>query len=202
MLKIYGDKISGNCYKVALLCSFLGLDFEWKHVNVLKGETRTDEFRAMNPNQKIPVVVLDNGESLWESNAILNYLAVETDYLPSDSLDRARVLQWQFFEQYSHEPYIAVARFINKYLGLPGARREEFLAKQKGGNKALALMDKHLSEQDYFVGSDLTIADISLFAYTHVAHEGGFDLGLYPNIQDWISRIKAKPKFITMEQVA
>ena len=118
-LRVYGDMLSGNCYKVKLLLQWLGLEHEWRHVDVMAGETRTPEFARLNPNAKIPVLELADGTRLAESNAILNFLAEGTPFLPSDRLERARVLQWQFFEQYSHEPYIAVARFINKYLGLP-----------------------------------------------------------------------------------
>ncbi|MGQ8366168.1 glutathione S-transferase family protein [Glaciecola sp. 1036] len=197
-MKIYGDMQSGNCYKVALLCAFLDVPHEWIHTDILKGQTQSLEFEKLNPNKKIPLIVLEDNQTLWESNAILNYLAEGTDFLPESTLDRARVLQWQFFEQYSHEPFIAVARYINVYLGMPDDRKQEFEMKQAGGNKALSVMEQHLKENQYFVGDSLTIADISLFAYTHVAHEGGFDLGLYPAIQQWIDKIKADPKFIPM----
>lgn len=199
---VYGDMLSGNCYKIALLCALLDLDYQWVHVDILQGGARTDELSKLNPNQKVPLVVLADGECLWESNAILNYLAEGTAYLPSDNLERARVLQWQFFEQYSHEPYIAVARFINTYLGLPEERLAEFESKQEGGNKALTVMENHLGANNYFVGDRLTIADISLFAYTHVANEGGFNLANYPNILKWIARIQAEPRYIPMQRFA
>lgn len=199
---VYGDMLSGNCYKIALLCALLDLDYQWVHVDILQGGARTDELSKLNPNQKVPLVVLADGECLWESNAILNYLAEGTAYLPSDNLARARVLQWQFFEQYSHEPYIAVARFINIYLGLPEARLAEFESKQDGGNKALTVMENHLGANNYFVDDRLTIADISLFAYTHVANEGGFNLANYPNILKWITRIQAEPRYIPMQRFA
>ena len=131
-------------------------------------------------------------------NAILNFLAEGTPFLPSDRLERARVLQWQFFEQYSHEPNIAVARFINKYLGLPAERLAEYQAKQAGGHKALAVMESHLQGRAFFVGGGPTIADLSLFAYTHVADEGGFDLAGYPAIRDWIARVQSLPGSIPM----
>ncbi len=199
MIKVYGDFKSGNCYKIKLLLHLLEQEYEWIAIDTMAAETRTDEFAAMNPNQKIPVVELDSGEFLPESNAILNYLAEGTSFLPSSSLERARVLQWQFFEQYSHEPYIAVARFIQLYLGLPEDRLEEYEAKQDGGHRALGIMDRHLVEHDYFVGDTPTIADISLYAYTHVAHEGGFDLDAYPNVQAWVRRIQALPNYCGME---
>lgn len=202
MVKVYGDMLSGNCYKIALLCSFIGLDYEWVHIDILAGEARSEEFGKLNPNQKVPLLVLENGECLWESNAILNYLADGTEFMPTNILDKARVLQWQFFEQYSHEPYIAVARFINTYLGMPEERRAEFDSKREGGNKALGVMDAHLKDNEYFVANTLSIADISLFAYTHVAEEGGFDLANYPNIQKWLTRIKDNPRFIPMVREA
>ena len=199
MIKVYGDFKSGNCYKIKLLLHLLEQEYEWIAVDIIAAETRTDEFAARNPNQKIPVVELDSGEHLAESNAILNYLAEGSDWLPTDKLERARVLQWQFFEQYSHEPYIAVARFIQLYLGLPEDRRAEYESKQEGGLRALGIMDRHLDGNDYFVGNRPSIADISLYAYTHVAHEGGFDLDAYPNVQAWIARIQSLPNYCGME---
>ncbi|MEQ8955580.1 MAG: glutathione S-transferase family protein [Gammaproteobacteria bacterium] len=199
MIKVYGDMKSGNCYKIKLLLHLLELEYEWIFVDTMAGGTRTDEFTARNPNQKIPVVQLDNGEYLSESNAILYYLADGSGWLPSDRLQRARVIQWQCFEQYSHEPFIAVARFIALYLGLPEDRRADYEAKQQGGHRALGIMDRQLGKQDYLVGDIPSIADISLYAYTHVAHEGGFDLGLYPNVQAWIQRIQSLPNYCSME---
>lgn len=200
MYKVYGDIRSGNCYKVKLLLSLLDIEHEWIHVDVTAQQTRTDNFMAKNPNAKIPVMELEPGVYLWESNAILNFLAEGTPYLPADRLRRARVLQWQFFEQYSHEPFIAVARFIAKYLGLPEARRQEFLSKQEGGHKALRVMEGQLEKTAYLTGDDYTIADISLYAYTHVANEGGFDLSSYPAIRRWLGRIASQPKHVTIEQ--
>ena len=142
---------------------------------------------------------MDNGHTLWESNAILNYLAHESEFLPNDHFERAKVLQWQFFEQYSHEPYIAVARFIAKYLGLPEDRKAEYEAKQEGGHKALAVMETQLAQTPYLVGERLTIADITLYGYTHVAQEGGFELSAYPAIGAWLARIASQPKYVGME---
>jgi glutathione S-transferase len=198
-MKVYGDIRSGNCYKIKLLAALVGIQHEWVHVDILAGATRTNEFLAMNPNGKIPLLELDDGRLLWESNAILNYLAIGTAFLPQDRFLQAQVLQWQFFEQYSHEPYIAVARFIAKYLGLPDERRDEYHAKQPGGHKALAVMESRLSAYPYLVGSHLSIADISLYSYTHVAHEGGFELSGYPGIQAWLRRIEAEPGYVGME---
>lgn len=196
--RIYGDAISGNCYKIKLLMELLGISYEWIAVDILAGEARTEAFLAMNANGKTPVIQLPEGQFLAESNAILNYLAEGTAFLPAAGIERAKVLEWQFFEQYSHEPYIAVARFINKYLGLPEARREEYESKQPGGHKALAVMERQLEQTTFLVGEQATIADISLFAYTQVAHEGGFDLSGYPQINAWMQRIRALPGYQPM----
>jgi glutathione S-transferase len=197
-MRVYGDIQSGNCYKIKLLAALLDIEHEWVHVDILAGETRSADFLARNPNGKIPLLELDDGRTLWESNAILNYLATDTAFLPHDRFLRAQVLQWQFFEQYSHEPYIAVARFIAKYLGLPDDRRDEYQAKQAGGHKALAVLESRLSAHPYLVASQLSIADISLYAYTHVAHEGGFDLSGYPGIQAWLQRVTAERGYVGM----
>jgi glutathione S-transferase len=198
-MKVYGDFLSGNCYKIKLLASLLEIAHEWVSVDIMAGETRTAQFTAKNPNGKIPLLELDDGRVLWESNAILNFLARGTVLLPDDNFLQAQVLQWQFFEQYSHEPYIAVARFIAKYLGLPEDRRVDYEAKQVGGHKALAVMESRLATHPYLVGSHLSVADISLYAYTHVAHEGGFELSGYPGIQAWLARIESQPRFTGME---
>jgi len=202
MLRVYGDIQSGNCYKIKLLASHLAIAHEWIHVDILKNETRTPEFIARNPNGKIPVVVLDDGRTLAESNAILNYLAHGSAYLPAERFLLAKVLEWQFFEQYSHEPYIATARYIAKYLGLPAERRAEYEGKQAGGHRALGVMEGHLSRHDYLVGNGMTIADISLYAYTHVADEGGFSLERYPGIRRWCARIAGHPRHVTMDDAA
>lgn len=197
-MKIYGDIRSGNCYKIKLLCSLLGIEHEWIHVDIMAGDTSKAEFLKKNPNGKIPLLELEDGRCLSESNAILNFLASGSELLPSDSFKFAKVQQWQFFEQYSHEPYIAVARFIAKYLGLPDERKAEYEAKQSGGHKALAVMEKQLSTSPYLAGDSLTTADISLYGYTHVAHEGGFDLNEYPSVLAWIDRIQKNQKSIGM----
>ncbi|MEN9329172.1 MAG: hypothetical protein RLZZ484_360, partial [Pseudomonadota bacterium] len=161
-MKVLGDIASGNCYKVKLALAQLGIPHAWEHIDILQGDTRAGGFLQLNPNGKIPVLILDNGEILSESNAILNYLAEGTALLPTDRLSHARVLAWQFFEQYSHEPYIAVARFILKYLGLPEARRAEFESKKAGGLKALSVMETRLKDAPFLVGSSYSIADITL----------------------------------------
>ncbi|CAI3133260.1 Disulfide-bond oxidoreductase YfcG [Acinetobacter calcoaceticus] len=197
-MRIYGDVGSGNCYKIKLLLSLLNIKHVWIHVDILKKDTQTQEFLSLNPNGKIPVLVLEDGRVLSESNAILGYLAEGTKFIPIDPYIKAKMYQWMFFEQYSHEPFIAVARFINKYLGLPEDRRTEYYNLQPKGHKALSIMDKVLVENDYLTGPNLTIADIALYAYTHVANEGGFDLKLYPNIQAWCQRIQEYPRYVSM----
>ena len=197
-MKLYGDRASGNCYKVILAASLLGLEYEFVAIDILAGDTQTTDFLTLNPNGKIPLLQLDDGRCLSESNAIINYLAMGSGLYPADPFEQARVLQWQFFEQYSHEPYIAVARFIAKYLGLPEERRAEYEAKQAGGKRALSIMEDQLRQTGFICGEDMTVADISLFAYTHVAHEGGFDLAAYPAVQEWIDSIKRLPGFEAM----
>lgn len=198
MFTVYGDRLSGNCYKVKLILEFLSLPHEWVHVDILAGTTQTAGFLAMNSNGKIPVLQIDDGHYLSESNAILNFLAEGSEWLPDSGLPRARVLQWQFFEQYSHEPYIAVARYINKYLGLPEDRLAEYQSRQEGGHRALRVMEQQLADTKYLTGHSPTIADISLYAYTHVAEEGGFSLNAYPAINRWLSRIEDLPRYVKM----
>jgi glutathione S-transferase len=199
-MKVLGDIASGNCYKVKLALAQLDISHQWEHVNILEGATKSESFLRLNPNGKIPVLILDNDQVLSESNAIINYLAEGSSLLPSDRLHRARVLEWQFFEQYSHEPYIAVARFINKYLGMPEDRRAEFESKKKGGLKALRVMETALEKTPFLVGDHYSIADISLYAYTHVAAEGGFDLSEFPAVNAWLMRVRQQPGHVTMEQ--
>ena len=194
-MKVYGDAQSGNCYKIQLVLALLQTPYEWVDVNILEGESHTEAFLKKNPNGKIPALELDDGRCLAESNAIINYLAKGSSLLPKDPFTYAKVQQWQFFEQYSHEPYIAVARFIEKYLGLPEDRKAEYESKKAGGYKALDVMEQQLDKTDFLVGDQPTTADISLFAYTHVAHEGGFDLADYPAISAWIERVKALPHY-------
>ena len=197
-MKIYGDTQSGNCYKVQLICQLLNIDHQWIDVDILAADTKSDDFLKKNPNGKIPLLELDSGETLSESNAITNFLAFGSDLYPNDRLAQARVLQWQFFEQYSHEPFIAVARFINKYLGLPADKADEYAAKQTGGHKALQVMEQQLAETPFLAGEKVTTADISLYAYTHVADEGGFELEAYPAIRAWLDRVAALPNFRPM----
>lgn len=198
VVKIYADIQLGNCYKIKLVTSILQIEHEWININILAGESGTTSFLKKNPTGKIPLLELDDGRFLSESNAILNYLTSGSSLLPKDRFENAKVQQWQFFEQYSHEPFIAVARFIAKYLGLPDNRKAEYQSKQEGGDKALRIMEKQLKITPYLVGSTLTTADISLYGYTHVAEEGGFNLLEYPAIQMWINRVQAHPNYTAM----
>lgn len=198
MLKVYGDYRSGNCYKVKLMLHLLGREYQWLPIDILKGETQTAEFLVKNPNGKIPVLELEDGTFLWESNAILNFLADGSEFIPNEPRLRTQMLQWQFFEQYSHEPYVAVARFIQLYQGMPEARREEYEVCHVRGHKAFRVMEQQLQRTPYLVGEQYTLADIALYAYTHVAHEGGFDLSGYPAINAWLARIASHPRHVTM----
>lgn len=198
MYKVYGDYNSGNCYKIKLMLNLLGAEYEWIPVDILNGETETEAFLAKNPNGKIPVLELEDGTYLWESNAILNFLAEGTPYLLTEPRLRTQMLQWQFFEQYSHEPSIAVARFIEFYLGLPEERLDEYKSMHKRGYKALKVMEQQLMRTPFLVGDHLSIADIALYAYTHVAHQGGFDLTPFPAITQWLARVKEQPGYIGM----
>lgn len=197
-MKIFGDSRSGNCYKIELLCAELDIDFEWQEVDILAGETRTPEFLAMNANGRIPLLALSDGRYLPESNAILSYLADGHAFAGEDRFHRAEVLSWLFFEQYSHEPYIATSRFIIQYLGNPPDRQADLRAKRAGGIQALDVMDKALAGADFITGATFTIADIALFAYTHKAGEGGFDLAPFEAIRNWVDRIESRPSFVAM----
>jgi glutathione S-transferase len=198
MFKVYGDYRSGNCYKVKLMLHLLGKEYQWIPIDILKGETQSEAFLAKNPNGKIPVLELEDGTCLWESNAILNFLADGSEFLPTEPRLRTQVLQWQFFEQYSHEPYVAVARFIQLYQGMPEERREEHARCLKLGYKALKVMEKQLERTPYLVGEQYSIADIALYAYTHVAHEGGFSLEAFPAVRAWLDRVASHPRHVTM----
>jgi len=197
-LRLYDYFESGNAYKVRLLLTLLGQPFERVHLDILKGETRSAAFVAKNPNHRVPTLELEDGRVLAESNAILFYLAEGTRYLPGDPFERAQALQWMFFEQYSHEPCIAVARFWH-FSGQAEAHADELPAKMEGGRHALSVMDGHLADRDWFVGDAQSIADIALYAYTHVAHEGGFDLADYPSVERWIERFSAQPGHVGID---
>lgn len=199
MVTIHGMSMSGNCYKPRLLLELLGTDYRWNEVDLRTGATRTPEFLDLNPNGKVPVLELDDGRVLPESNAILCYLAEDSAYLPTDRWERAQVMQWLFFEQYSHEPAIAVARFICLLLDAAHPRRAELPGLLERGHKALAVMEQHLATRSFFVGERPTIADIALFAYTHVSADGGFDLSAYPSVRRWLDRLRAEPRFVPMQ---
>lgn len=200
ILEIYGDSISGNCYKLQLACSQLGIDHEWHEVDIMQGATRSDDFLAMNPNGKVPLAALPDGRYLPESNAILSYLADGGALAGNGRYERANVLQWMFFEQYSHEPYIATSRFIIQYLGNPPDKQADLEAKRAGGYKALDIMERQLAGHDYIANDAYSIADIALYAYTHVANEGGFDLGSYANIGNWLQRVQEQKNFVAMRK--
>jgi len=197
VLRLYDYLASGNGYKVRLLLHQLGIPFERVELDIVRGETRTPAFLARNPNGRIPTLELEDGTHLAESNAILWYLAEGTLYLPGERLDRARVLQWMCFEQYSHEPNIATVRFW-LHTELTDERRALLPAKRAQGEAALAVMDGHLRDRSFFVGERYTIADIALYAYTHLADEGGFDLAPYPAVRRWLDRVQAQPGHVTI----
>lgn len=200
MLRLYDYLESGNGYKVRLLLSQLGVPFERVELDILNGETRTPEFLAKNPNGRIPVLELPDGTTLAESNAIQWYLAEGTGFLPDDRLERAQVLQWMAFEQYSHEPFIAVLRFWHHAATLGAHSEEEIEAKRSGGDAALSVMEQHLGQEPFFVGRRYSIADIALYAYTHVAGEGGFELASYPAVQAWLERVRRQPGHVPITE--
>ena len=195
-MKLYDNMDSGNAYKVRLALAHLGIPFDRVEIDTDNGETRTAEYLGKNPNGKVPALELDGGEVLCESDAILFYLAEGSGLLPDSTIDRARVLQWMFFEQYSHEPYIAVSRHVLKHLELTEERRALVASKQEPGYRALGVMEGHIAGRDYFVADRFTVADIALYAYTHVADEGGFELSRFPGIRAWLDRVAAEPGHI------
>jgi glutathione S-transferase len=189
MLTIYGDSISGNCLKVKWTADYLGLAYDWIETDVLKGGSRTPQYLAMNPAGQVPAVILDNGRPLAQSNAIILHLAEGSDLIPRDAYDRARMFEWLFWEQYSHEPYVAVARFKVKYLGEAFSSLEQRLVDRAYG--ALQRLEDGLADGAFLVGAGLSLADVSLVAYTRVAHEGGLSLDAYPAVRAWIVRVEA-----------
>ena len=195
---LYDYLDSGNGYKIRLLLAQLGRAYRWEELDILRGHSRTADFLAKNPNGRIPTLQLDDGTCLAESDAILWYLADGTPYLPTDKLERAKVLQWMFFEQYSHEPYVATPRFILKHLPADSPRRAELPKRLEQGRAALGVMETHLTGRQFFVGGRYSIADIALYAYTHVAHEGQLDLGPYPEVQAWIARVASQPRYVPL----
>ncbi|WP_215608880.1 glutathione S-transferase family protein [Leptothoe spongobia] len=196
--KLYGYPQSGNCYKVQLLLHQLAIPFEWVSVDLLTGEQHTPEYLAKNPAGKLPLLEIQPGQTLPESNAILYYLSQGTNFLPTDLYQQAQVLQWMFFEQYSHTPNVAIARYIVRFLGNPPDHQASLAMKQTAGYAALDVMEQHLQTRTFFVGEHYTIADISLYAYTHVADEGDFDLSNYPAINGWLNRVKSQPNYVAI----
>ncbi|PSB51995.1 glutathione S-transferase family protein [Chamaesiphon polymorphus] len=198
MLKLYEYASSGNCYKIRLLLNQLEIAYQRIPIDILKGESRTAEFLTMNPVGKTPALEIQPGQYLFESNAIIYYLADGTDFLPADRWERAQVMQWLFFEQYSHEPNIATVRFWISIANIAEQKREAIVQKQELGYAALRVMEQHLERSDYFVGNRYTIADIALYAYTHVAEEGNFELSKFPAILAWCDRIAHQPNYLTI----
>ena len=183
---LYGDPVSGNCLKPKFTADLLGIAYDWVTIDVVKGETRTADFLALNPAGQVPVARWPDGRVLAQSNAIMLYLAEGSRLIPEDAFERAQVMSWLFWEQYSHETAIAVRRFHKHYLGKSDVDIDPALIVR--GNAVLGLMDRHLAGRDWFVGKALSVADISLVAYTRVAHEGGFELSLYPSVEKWVRR--------------
>jgi glutathione S-transferase len=205
----FGEKLtlheyapSGNCYKIRLTAALLGVAVERRHYDILQGETRTEAFLAkVNANGRIPVLQIGD-RFLPESNAACWWLASGSALVPDDRFDQADVLRWMFFEQYNHEPNVATLRFWKAMIGFDGltdTQREQIPGKQAAGEAALRLMDEHLAGRDFLVGRGLTLADIGLYAYTHVAHEGGFDMAAFPNVQAWLARVAAQPGYLGIE---
>jgi glutathione S-transferase len=191
---LYNSQVSGNCYKLRLLFAHLGLSYERHELDVIDRSNRPEVLGGLNPALRVPTLMLDDGRSLGESGAILFYFGEGTEYVPEDRFERAQVLQWMFFEQYSHEPYIAVARFW-RIAGIEPALADRE-AKQRGGDSALKAMEGHLAGREFLVGERYTIADIALYAYTHVAPEGGFELEPYPATRAWLQRVAAQPRHV------
>ena len=196
MFTLYDYLDSGNGYKARLLMSQLAIPFRYVNLDITQGATRTPQFLAKNPNGRIPLLEFEDGRCLAESDAILWYLAEGTPFLPEGRMLRALVLQWMFFEQYSHEPYVATPRWIMRHLPADSPRRAELPERLKRGCEALAVMDKHLAAHPFFVADRYSIADIALYAYTHVAGEGGHDLAPYPALRNWLTRVAAQPAYV------
>jgi glutathione S-transferase len=196
---LYNSSVSGNCYKVRLIAAHLGIPLELEELDVVDRSNRAEVLGDLNPARRVPTLVLDDGRPLAESNAIIWYLADGTQYAPTDPYERAQVLQWQFFEQYQVEPSLAVVRFLIAFSGQADKHAQKIEEQTANGYIALDAMERHLAGRDFLVGGRYTLADISLYAYTHVAPEGGFDLDRYPAIRAWIDRVAAQPGHITIE---
>ena len=196
MIRLYDYLPSGNGYKVRLLLTQIGIPFERVELDIIDGKTRTPEFLRKFPNGRIPAVEFEDGRRLFESNAIMWHFAEGTQFLPSDPFERARALQWMFFEQYSHEPYVATPRFIVQHMPADSPRRAELPHRLAQGRAALGVMEGHLKARLFFVGARYSIADIALYAYTHVADEAGLDLAPYPSVRAWLARVAEQPGHI------
>ena len=200
-LVLYDNPVSGNCHKVRLILGLLGVEYERREMSVVDYSDRIEVLGGLSPTLNVPTVVLEDGRPLAESNAILWYFANGTEYLPSDSYERAQILQWMFFEQYKHEPGIAVPRFWDAIAPESFPRPADLDLRRASGREALKVMERHLREREFFVGERFTIADITLFAYTHVAGEAGFDLEPLPAVRAWLDRVEAQPGIVPMEAV-
>jgi glutathione S-transferase len=196
---LYDSPVSGNCYKVRLLLAHLGLHYERRTMDVVDRSNRPEVLGGLNPSLRVPTLVLDDGRPLAESNAILWYFGDGTRFLPDDAYERAQVLQWMFFEQYDHEPAIAVARFWLSYSGRPDEFADRLPERQTAGRRVLAAMDEHLDGRSYLVGDGFTIADISLYAYTHVAPEGGIELEPHAAVRAWLARVASQPGHVPID---
>jgi glutathione S-transferase len=196
---LYDSPVSGNCYKVRLLLAHLGIPYERRAVDVVDRSNRPELLGGLNPALRVPTLVLDDGRPLGESGAILWYFGEGTRFVPDDRYRRAQVLQWMFFEQYDHEPALAVVRFWVAYSGRPEAFADRLEERMGAGYRALTAMERHLDSRDFFVGDDASLADIALYAYTHVAHEGGFELDRYPAVQAWLGRVAALPGHVPID---
>jgi glutathione S-transferase len=196
LITLYDYLDSGNGYKVRLLLTQLGIAYRYVELDIMRGESRTPEYLAKNPDGRIPLLELEDGRLLAQSDAILWYLADGTAFLPTERYERALVLQWMFFEQYSHEPYVATPRFIMRHFAADSPRRAELPQRQARGRDALAVMERHLADHSYFVAERYTIADIALYGYTHVAEDGGLELKPYPHVRDWLARVAGQPRYV------
>jgi glutathione S-transferase len=198
-LLLYDSQVSGNCYKVRLLLAHLGIAYERRELSVVDRSNRSEVLDDLNPAQRVPTLVLDDGRALGESGAILWYFAEGTEFVPEDRYERAQMLQWMFFEQYDHEPALAVVRFWVAYSGRPKSFTDRLEERMAAGYRALDAMERHLDGREFFVGDRLSLADIALYAYTHVASEGGFELDSYPAIGAWLDRVAAKPGHVPID---
>jgi glutathione S-transferase len=202
MHTLYGSSISGNCWKPAFLMRQLGVPYHWREVDILRNESRTPQFLALNANGRVPLLQLPDGRCLAESNAMLLHLGEGSVWLPQDRYERAKVYEWLFFEQYSHEPYVATVRFWVAFLHKGEEWREKIAEAMTRGHAALGVMEQQLARTPFLAGSRPTLADIALYAYTHVAHEGGYDLAAHPSVRAWLERFRALPGYIPLEQAA